>query len=260
MTGDKIDSKALHDQLTDSSTSAMKRYQALAIGTDNLWYLIKYELIVMFASGLPGALGLVLRKALYPKILGHVGRNVVFGRGICIRHGLKIRIHDNTVVDDNVTLDAKGASNRGIAIGAESIVSRNTILSCKNGDIEVGKRCMLGISTLIHAAEKCNVSMGDDVLVAANVYIMGSGTYGSDQLDVPFKEQGIFPQGGITISSNVWLGSNAQILDGVTIGTGAIVGSSAVVSKSVSDYDIVGGVPAKLIRSRREPKPEPKQS
>ena len=251
MEDDKLEGKLLHEQLTDVHTSAMKRYQSLAIGTDSLWYLIKYELIVMFVSWLPGALGLVLRKFLYPRILGYVGKNVVFGSGISIRHGLKIRIEDNTVIDDNVTLDAKGDNNRGITIGADSILSRYTILSCKDGDIDLGQRCMVGISTLIHAAEKCNVSVGDDVLIAANVYIMGSGRYGTDELDVPFKKQGIFTQGGIAIADNVWLGSNAQILDGVTIGTGAIVGSSAVVTASVAEYDIVGGVPAKLIKSRK---------
>ncbi len=252
MSDEKIQGKGLHDQLTDGNSSAMRRYQALAIGTNSLWYLIKYELIILFVSGIPGALGLLLRKHLFPRILGSVGRNVIFGRGISIRHGLKINIADNTVVDDSVTLDAKGEDNVGITIGADSIVSRNTILSCKNGDITIGKRCMLGINTLIHAAEKCNVEVGEDVLVAANVYIMGSGAYGTDKLDVPFKMQGIFIKGGISIADNVWIGSNAQIMDGVSVGTGAIVGSSAVVAKSVAAYDIVGGVPAKVIRSRIE--------
>jgi acetyltransferase-like isoleucine patch superfamily enzyme len=41
-----------------------------------------------------------------------------------------------------------------------------------------------------------------------------------------------------------------MILDGVTIGTGSIVAAGAVVTKSVEPYSIVGGVPAKLIRSR----------
>lgn len=249
MSEEKIESAPLHEQLTGGG-SAMKRYQDLAVGSTSIWYLIKYELIAMFVAGLPGALGILMRKLLLPKILGGVGRNVIFGRGVSIRHGRKIFIGDNTVIDDNVTLDAKGSNNRGITVGADSIISRNTILSCKNGDIDIGERCMLGINTLIHAAERCNVAMGDDVLVAANVYIMGSGAYGTSELDVPFKKQGIYPQGGITIADNVWLGSNAQILDGVTIESGAIIGSSAVVTKSVSANEIVGGVPAKLIRTR----------
>ena len=230
----------------------MKRYQQLVVGSDSLWYLIKFELINLFVTGLPGALGVLLRKYLFPTILGSVGKNVIFGRGISIRHGQKIHLEDNTVVDDNVTLDAKGESNQGISVGADSILSRNSILSCKNGDITVGERCLLGINTLIHAVEQCDVSLGADVLVAANVYIMGTGVYGIEELDVPFKKQGIFVKGGIAIANNVWIGSNVQIMDGTTIGTGAIVGSGAVVTKSVAAYDIVGGVPAKLIRSRKD--------
>jgi len=48
----------LHEQLTDSSKSAFGRYQELALGSDSIWYLIKFELIMLFCSWVPGALGL----------------------------------------------------------------------------------------------------------------------------------------------------------------------------------------------------------
>lgn len=241
----------LHDQLTDQNKSAMQRYQALALGTDSLWYLFKYELIMLFCSWVPGALGLVLRKTFYPFVLGSVGRNVIFGQSVAIRHGMKISIGDNVVVDDGVTLDAKGDSNQGISIGADTIVSRNVVLSCKNGDIKIGSNCTIGISTLIHAMQGSDVSLGNDVLIGAMSYFIGSGPYVSDKLDVPFKKQGMQAQGGIEVADNVWFGSNVQILDGVKIGTGAIIGTSAVVNKDVEDLSISAGVPAKKIRTRK---------
>ena len=247
----KVQASTLHDQLTDQNKSAMQRYQALALGSNSLWYLFKYELIMLFCSWLPGALGLVLRKTFYPMLLGPVGRNVIFGQGVVIRHGLKIEIGDNVVVDDGVTLDAKGDSNNGIQIGADTIVSRNVVLSCKNGDIKIGSNCTIGIGTLIHAMQGSDVGIGDDVLIGAMTYFIGSGPYVSDQLDVPFKKQGMQAQGGIQVADNVWFGSNVQILDGVKIGTGAIIGTSAVVNKNVDDFSISAGVPAKQIRSRK---------
>lgn len=54
----------------------------------------------------------------------------------------------------------------------------------------------------------------------------------------------------IRIGNDVWIGTRAVVLDGVTIGDGAIIAACAVVTKDVSPYTIVGGVPAKIIRTR----------
>ena len=147
----------LHEQLTDQNKSAFARYQDLALGSSSVWYLLKFELIMLFTSWVPGALGLVLRKAFYPRILGTVGRNVIFGQGVAIRHGEKINIGDNVIVDDRAVLDAKGGTNRGIDIAENAIISRNVVLSCKNGDIDIGAGCTVGGGTLVHAMEGSNV-------------------------------------------------------------------------------------------------------
>lgn len=252
MTKPGLSEGTLHEQLTDGSKSSFARYQDLALGSDSLWYLFKFELIMLFASWVPGALGLVLRKFLYPHILGSVGRNVVFGQNVAIRHGLKIIIGDNVIVDDGAVLDAKGGANTGIVIGADSIISRNVVLSCKNGDISIGSGCTVGISTLMHAMQGSDVSIGDKVLIGAFCYFIGSGPYATQSLELPFKEQGMLPQGGIVVANNVWFGSSVQIFDGVSIGTGSIIGASTVVNKSVDDYAVVAGVPMKQLKSRKD--------
>jgi acetyltransferase-like isoleucine patch superfamily enzyme len=241
----------LHEQLTDNSKSAFARYQDLALGSNSLWYLVKYELIMLFASWVPGALGLVLRKALYPFIIGKVGRNVVFGQGVAIRHGQKITIGDGVIIDDRAVLDAKGSSNHGIVIANNTIVSRNVVLSCKNGDITIGSDCTIGISTLVHAMEGSDVTIGDNVLIGAFCYFIGSGPYGTESLELPFKKQGMTPQGGIKIADNVWFGSHVQVFDGVIIESGSIIGASTVVNKNVGEFDVVAGVPMKVLKNRR---------
>ncbi|MFT6031677.1 MAG: acetyltransferase-like isoleucine patch superfamily enzyme [Arenicella sp.] len=242
----------LHDQLTDSNKSAFTRYQDLALGSTSIWYLLKYELIMLFTSWIPGALGLVLRKLCYPLIIGKVGSNVIFGQGVAIRHGEKITIGDGVIIDDGAVLDAKGGTNLGIAIGDNTIVSRNVVLSCKNGDISIGSGCTIGISTLVHAMEGSNVSIGDTVLIGAFCYFIGSGPYGTEDLQLPFKQQGMFPQGGIKVANNVWFGSHAQVLDGVAIESGSIIGASTVVNKNVGEFDVVAGVPMKVLKNRRD--------
>jgi acetyltransferase-like isoleucine patch superfamily enzyme len=53
----------------------------------------------------------------------------------------------------------------------------------------------------------------------------------------------------IVIENNAWIGVGASVMPGVTIGEGAIVAANAVVTKDVAANTIVGGIPAKVIRS-----------
>ena len=57
---------------------------------------------------------------------------------------------------------------------------------------------------------------------------------------------------GIVIGNDVWLGANAVVTDGVVIGDGAVVAAGAVVTTDVEAYEIVAGVPAKRIGSRKQ--------
>ncbi|MGC6173631.1 CatB-related O-acetyltransferase [Lacrimispora sp. 38-1] len=57
-------------------------------------------------------------------------------------------------------------------------------------------------------------------------------------------------KGDIVIGNDVWIGYEAVIMQGVHIGDGAVIGTRAVVTKDVEPYSIVGGIPAKTIRSR----------
>jgi acetyltransferase-like isoleucine patch superfamily enzyme len=54
----------------------------------------------------------------------------------------------------------------------------------------------------------------------------------------------------IYIEDDVWIGARSIILSGVRIGEGSIVAAGSVVTKSVPPYSIVGGVPARVIKSR----------
>src|SRR6185436_6832432 len=59
--------------------SSSEKYQDLVIGSRDFFRLLHFELVMLFASRVPGALGLVLRKVLYPSLLGSCGKGVVFG-------------------------------------------------------------------------------------------------------------------------------------------------------------------------------------
>lgn len=63
---------------------------------------------------------------------------------------------------------------------------------------------------------------------------------------------GFLPAGDTVIGNDVWIGSEAIIMPSVSIGDGAVIGTRAVVTRNVAPYTIVGGNPAKVIRSRFE--------
>ncbi len=236
----------VQDELTKSGVSAREKYSALIVGKRGLGALIKYELVVQCSQNIPGALGLALRKFLYPLLLGACGRNVVFGQNVVLRHPHKIRIADNVVIDDNCLVDAKGESNTGIAIGSGVFVGRNTILSCKNGDIELAEGANIGFNCEVFSASR--VRVGRHALIAAYSYLIG-GDHDFRDSSRPVLEQGR-TSAGITVGDGAWLGAGVKVLDGVTIGDHAVVGAGAVVRESVPDRATAVGVPAKIVGTR----------
>ena len=113
-----------------------------------------------------------------------------------------------------------------------------------------------------------NLVLGNDVDIAFGVLITTRGGvyigdrtligYGTKILSanhaIPDGRATIFSSGHqskqVHIERDVWIGANAIILPGVTIGEGAVIGAGSVVTRDVSEFSIVGGVPAKLIRYR----------
>jgi len=234
------------DQLFAPGASARDKYVALVVGRSGSGALLKYELVVTLTQSCPGALGLALRKTFYPLLLGSCGRNVVFGQHVALRHPHKVHIGSNVVIDDNCLLDAKGTSNRGIRIGNGVFVGRNTILSCKNGDIELGDRSNLGFNCEVFSASR--VSIGPDVLMAAYSYVIGGDHDFTDPTKSVLEQSR--RSAGITLGAGAWLGAGAKILDGVTIGDHAIIGAGAVVNRDVAARAIAVGIPARVVSTR----------
>ena len=241
----QADQKA-QEQLFAPGTSSREKYAALIVGQKGLGALLKYELIVCFAQAWPGALGLALRKALYPLLLGSCGRNVVFGQNVVLRHPHKIHIADNVVIDDNCLIDAKGESNLGIRIGSGVFIGRNTILSCKNGDIEIADKANIGFNCEVFSASR--VTIGAGVLMAAYSYVIGGDHDFSDPSKTVLDQART--SAGVAIGDGVWMGAGAKILDGVTVGDRAIVGAGAVVREAVPDGAIAVGIPARVVGQR----------
>lgn len=230
---------------------SLAKYKSIVTGDVGLLGLIKYEVIMWLCANRPGALGLVLRKALYKRLLGKCGGGVVFGKNVTLRHPGHIEIGEGTIIDDNVLLDAKGTSpGSRIIIGKHCFVGRNTILSCKGGVIRLADHANIGANCLIQSESLCD--LGEGALLASYCYLVAGGNHGTDRVDIPPIQQASFSRGGIKLEAGVWLGARCTVIDGVTVGRDAVAGAGAVVTKNVGPYDVVVGVPAKKVKNRLE--------
>ncbi len=232
--------------VTDKRKSALQKYQDTVPGKSGFGYLLKFELILLLCSWVPGALGFLLRKLFYPSLFAELGRGVVFGRNVVIRHPHKIKIGDNVIIDDNCVLDAKGCQGTDFIIGNNVILSRGCILSAKDGTLSIGDNTNFGANCLVYAVKETTI--GRDTLFAAQCYVGGS-MYHFERTDIPPIQQGSYAN-GISIGDGCWLGAGVKVIDGVKVGNGVILGTGAVVNKNIEAFTVAVGVPAKVVKKR----------
>jgi acetyltransferase-like isoleucine patch superfamily enzyme len=178
-----------------------------------------------------------------------VGRGVVFGRNVTVRHGRKIEIGDNVIVDDNAVLDAKGDGNRGITIGEGVYIGRNTIVYCKNGDIEIGRAANISANCQVFSSNR--LVLGAGTVVGAFTYLLSGGEYDASARAAPFAEQsGTITRGPLEIGPNCWIAAGVCVLDAASIGERCVIGAGAVVTKPIPPHSVAVGVPARVVTSR----------
>lgn len=113
--------------------------------------------------------------------------------------------------------------------------------------INYGKHTKIGKNVFINFdctfLDLGGITIEDNVLIALKVSLLSEG-----HPIEPENRHALIPK-PIHIKKNAWIGAGATILQGVTIGENAIVAAGAVVSKDVPDNTIVGGIPAKIIKT-----------
>ena len=127
-------------------------------------------------------------------------------------------------IHPSVSLGKCYLDRQNISIG-EGTYFRSGEIYSGNATVSIGRYC----------------AIGRNVSIKARTHSVGNPTKGThDEINARVEED-------IVIGDRVWIGDNVYIREGVSIGNDVIVGANSVVTKSVSDGEIVGGVPARSI-------------
>src|SRR5687768_6614729 len=211
-----------------------------------LRYLYEQTFLVLL-GWIPTVVGIGLRGVLYRFILQMDGPAAI-ENNVRLRFTNHIKLGHGVYIDQGVYLHA---CPRGIDIGAGTIVMHGAILHVYNfrnmphSGIKIGRDSLIGEYSVIRG--QGGVQIGDRVYTSPFTQIIAVN-HVFDDPHRPFVEQGITAE-GIIIEDDVWVGSGAIITDGVRVGKGAVIAAGAVVTKDVLPHTVVGGVPAKPIKT-----------
>lgn len=144
-----------------------------------------------------------------------------------------------------------------ITIGENTKIGRNGILTAwerYNGivyepKIIIGSNCNFG--EYVHLTAINRISIGNGVLTGRWVTITDNshGNVCRSELEQSPISRCLSTKGPVEIADNVWIGDKVTVLSNVKIGKGAIVAANSVVTKDVAPFTLVGGIPAKILRT-----------
>jgi galactoside O-acetyltransferase len=179
----------------------------------------------------------------YSVIASFPGRIGIYLRRIVVRYGAR-DVGSGLRLDTGIRITGWG----NISLGNNVSVMRLGALNAHDGKLRIGNNVSINTNSCIAPANGGYVEIADNVLIAQNVVIRAAD-HRHEAIDRPIIQQG-HVGGEIIIGEGVWIGANAVVTRNVRVGAHSIIGAGAVVTQDVAPFTIVGGVPAKLIRSR----------
>lgn len=157
----------------------------------------------------------------------------LFGEGTVIQHPSLITEKKNISIGKNTT------------ILSDSRIQIFNALTGKEAKIAIGSNCYFGFHITILAGGSINI--GDDVLIASNVLITSENHGMNPESDISYMNQPL-ECNDVSIGDGTWIGEKVSILPGVSIGKKCVIATNAVVTKTIPDYSMAAGIPAKVIK------------
>ena len=172
-----------------------------------------------------------------------IREKIIKGRTMYYRIANKVKFGKDTYVFGPVEFN--GAN---ISFGDNTSIRAWSCFKSYGGTIKIGDNC--SINSFCHFSGNGGITIGNDVLIATQCVLI-SANHNIENPDMLIREQGE-TQRPIIIEDNCWLGAGVKVLAGVTIHKGCVVGAGAVVTHDLPAYSVAIGVPAIVIRLRRQ--------
>jgi acetyltransferase-like isoleucine patch superfamily enzyme len=128
-------------------------------------------------------------------------------------------------------------------LGERSVIESFSCINNAVGDVVIGDHTRIGLHNTIIGP----VTIGSHVNLAQGITVTALN-HNFEDTSLRIDQQGVSTK-AVVISDDCWIGANAVILPGVTIGEHCVVAAGAVVTKDVPSYSLVGGVPAKILKT-----------
>ncbi len=211
--------------------------------------------ILSLLGWMPTVIGIGLRAIFYRLILKMDGVAAI-ENGVRIRFASHVRLARGVYLDEGVYLHA---CPKGIDIGEQTYIMHHAELHVYNfrdlphAGIRIGKNCLISEFNVLRG--QGGITLGDNVYTAPLVQMLAVNHVYHDRTR-PIIQQGITAQ-GIVVEDDCWIGAGAIILDGVRVGRGAVVAAGAVVTQDVPPHTVVGGIPARTLKTITDHEPPP---
>lgn len=155
---------------------------------------------------------------------------------------------ENILLGSEVEIDPSTSFNNVVIGDRVRIAKRCSIYGGPAFPLEIHGPSYIGMNTIINGFNG-KVVIGSNVSIAQNVNIMAdSGPNASEAM------QKIFPveKGPVTIGDHCWIGASVIIMPNVTLGEYCVVGANSFVDRSFPAFSVIGGNPARLLRTFTE--------
>lgn len=162
-------------------------------------------------------------------------RNIIFGKGVTIER--------HCVIDGYAS--EKIALGNNAKIGAFSTITSTSHFSKYGKGLQMGNNSAVGDFTHFGAAG--GIEIGNDVIMGSYISFHSENHNFSDSTQL-IREQGVSSK-GIKIGNNIWVGAKVTFLDGCVVADNCVVAAGAVVNGVYPENSIIGGVPAKVIKT-----------
>lgn len=167
------------------------------------------------------------------------------GRRLALRHA-NVEIDPTARISPEARIHPRGGR---IKIGPHCTVAAGAIVQ---GNVELGEHCsiqtgsiLVGYGTVENPEGR--IQVGKHVRIAPGVQII-AGNHDISDPDAPI---GSVKGETITLDDNVWVAGRVIITAGVTVGSNSVLAAGAVVTKDIPSFSIAGGVPARVLKSRK---------